>query len=92
MITKYRPLFAVIAATADVRLARELNLVWGVISLFALAVSGDSIEAKSAAVIEMLSDLNLLSSTDYVILVCSSPLAESGLFLGLFNVKKILQK
>jgi len=47
MISKYRPNIPIIAFTAQLRTARELNCVWGVQSIYSPLVTGSSIEEKA---------------------------------------------
>jgi pyruvate kinase len=53
MVSKYRPNIPILAFTANLRAARELNVVWGVQSIYSPLVTGDSVEEKARNAIKM---------------------------------------
>ena len=64
MVSKYRPNIPNLAFTANLRAARELNVVWGVQSVYSPLVTGDSVEEKARNAIKMVPPPRL---------VCDSP-------------------
>lgn len=91
MVSKYRPNIPILAFTANLRAARELNVVWGVQSIYSPLVTGDSVEEKARNAIKMGLDLDLIDKNDHVIVVASSHLApSSGVFSGIYSVNDLL--
>jgi pyruvate kinase len=68
MVSKYRPNIPILAFTANLRAARELNVVWGVQSIYSPLVTGDSIEEKARNAIKM---VHIPYSSYDVVLCCS---------------------
>jgi len=91
MISKYRPNIPIIAFTAQLRTARELNCVWGVQSIYSPLVTGSSIEEKARNAVLKGTELDLIGLDDHVIVVATSHLAAgSGLFMGIYRVGELL--
>jgi len=92
MISKYRPFLDVIAFTADIRTARELNLLWGVRTV--LNTDLDKIptfEEKVLKAIETSVSLGLLKLDDHVAVITRSLLGKHvGSITALYNVRKVL--
>jgi pyruvate kinase len=91
LISKYRPSLPILAFTSNLRTARELNLVWGVKSLYSSQITGNSIEERALKAVKVALEHNLISAKDHVIIVSSSLLVrKSGIFTGIYNVRELL--
>jgi len=87
-ISKYRPEVPILAFTNDLRIARELNLVWGTRSIYE-EVTGADIEERARVAIQRACDVKLLKDTDHVIVATSTGNKNSGLWVGVYDVKDI---
>lgn len=93
MISKYRPKLPILAFTSDVRVARELNLLWGARSVCSSDVTGNDMEERTVSAIQKAVSLNLISKQDHAIIVSWSMLgkiATSGVWMGILSVSDLL--
>jgi len=96
MISKYRLKTPIIAFSSNIRIARELNLVWGVIPLYSKQVTiGKGMEERVRAAVHTACPLGLLEENDQVIVISGSTLPEcrnDGVWVGMFRVDQMLQQ
>ncbi|GAB4316822.1 MAG: pyruvate kinase [Promethearchaeota archaeon] len=92
MISKYRPGLPIVALTANLRTARELNLVWGVRAVYSEDVVGANLEERAINAIVRAFSMGLLATEDHVVVVSSSMIDRSwGTFTGVYDVGKVLR-
>ncbi len=92
MISKYRPNLPIIALTPNLRTARELNLVWGVKSVYSKSIVGKDLEERAVNATVRAFSLNLIGPEDHVVVISSSMINKDwGIFSGVYDVKKVLQ-
>ncbi|MHA1733552.1 MAG: pyruvate kinase [Promethearchaeota archaeon] len=92
MISKYRPGLPIVALTPNLRAARELNLVWGVRSVYSETIVGKDLEERAVNAIVRAFSMNLISPDDHVIVVSSSMINKDwGIYTGVYDVKKVLR-
>jgi pyruvate kinase len=93
MVAKYRPAFPIIALTGNQQVARELNLVWGVVPHHVEGLDpgqGDAEEMITKGVKALL-EQGVLSTSDHVIATISSKLSPKRcLLIGLYYVQDLL--
>jgi len=92
MVSKYRPAFDIIAIAEDLRTARELNLVWGVRSIFdGTLASMKNMEERNAEAVRKALELGLISLEDYVLVVARTCLGKHvGSTSAIYKVKEVL--
>jgi pyruvate kinase len=87
MISKYRPSFPIIAMTSNLRTARELNLSWGVRTIYSNSIIGGNINESAINAIKNVFNIKLLKSGDYAIVISGTTTAG---WSGIFNVNTVL--
>jgi pyruvate kinase len=91
MVSKYRPLLDIIAISADLRTARELNLVWGIRTVFSKDCAGPNVEDRAVKAIKKALELHLITEEDHVVVVSRTQLGKHvGSFTGILDVKKVV--
>jgi pyruvate kinase len=91
---KYRPIFPILAITADKKTSRQLNLVWGVEPVFipSLKVEDWTAEEIIQHGIQKLCEFGKLQQKEHVICTVSSKLAPNrGSVIGLYYVEDVLK-
>jgi len=91
MISKYRPNLPIIAMTSSLRTARELNLVWGVRTIYSDSIYGTNLEERMINSIKKAFAMNLLKKGDHAIVISKSMISDWGSYLGVFDVNKIME-
>ncbi len=76
MVSKYRPLCPIIAATSAVKTWRQLNLVWGVTPIIC-PLAGD-LESSAHSAIAAVRKESLVEEGDTVVITSGVPLGEPG--------------
>lgn len=76
MVSKYRPDMDIIAFSSDIRTIRELNLVWGVRTIYSNEVNGKDMEELAEKAIKKAYNLKLLQLSDCAIVVSRSQLGK----------------
>jgi len=94
MVSKYRPAYDIIAITEDVRTARELNLLWGVRSIFDTKLSTmPHMEERNAEAVRVALELKLIAAEDYVLVVARSCLGKHvGSTAAIYYVKEVIER
>ena len=93
MIAKYRPPMSIIAVTHDLRVARELNLVWGVLAIHSEDDQGSGLEEQATKAIKIVDNWGKLDKEKekHAIVVCGSSVQpDAALFVGIHNLKVAL--
>jgi len=92
MITKYRPYIDVIAITADLRTARELNIVWGVRTIIDPDLDAiPTFEERAVKAIQKAVQKELLTKDDHVAVITRSLIGKHvGSVSAVYNVGKVL--
>jgi len=92
MVSKFRPSLDIIAMTNDIRTSRELNLVWGVRSVFSHDIIGNHLEERLVRAIRKAFTMGFITPSDHVIMISRSLLGKHvGSTAVLYNVKSILE-
>jgi pyruvate kinase len=92
MVSKFRGPLSIISITDDLRTALELNLVWGVRSVYDNALKGikDS-EIRNAAAILHVLKIGLISDKDHVLVVSRSTFGKHvGALTCIYRVSEVL--
>ncbi|MDR0532007.1 MAG: pyruvate kinase [Oscillospiraceae bacterium] len=76
MISRYRPAVGILACTASARVARQLNLSWGV-APFVIGMESSS-DALFTRAVELLQSHGMLCEGDLVVITAGVPLGMSG--------------
>lgn len=94
MVSKYRPAYDIIAISDDLRTARELNLVWGVRSVFdSKLLSTPNMEERNAEAVRKALELKLIDKEDHVLVVARSLLGKHvGSTSCIYYVKEVLER
>jgi len=94
MVSKYRPPYDIIAIAEDLRTARELNLVWGVRSVFDHKLASmPHMEERNAEAVRKALELHLISKEDYVLVVSRSCLGKHvGSSSSIYYVKEVIDR
>jgi pyruvate kinase len=91
MISKYRPNRTILAVTPNVRTARELGMVWGVVPVYSEDVSTQDLEDRMTGAVKTAFDLGLLEIDDHAIVVSSSTIVgDDGIFSGVYRVSSLI--
>lgn len=92
MVSKYRPGLDIIAMTADLRTARECNLIWGVRTVLDDKLSSiPNFEDKVFEAVAKCVSLDLLSKDDHVVILTRSLAGKHiGSISAIYNVAKVL--
>jgi len=73
MVSKFRPCLDIVAMTGDLRTAREMNLMWGVYSVFNVELASvQNMEERNVVAIKKAIAMGLLVKTDHVLCVSRS--------------------
>lgn len=93
MISKYRPNVPILAATANLKTARQLCIVWGVRPLFYETLAGKSEEEQVLLAVNKARDIGYMKETDKVITVSPSTMVPTlGTIIGIYSVGDILPR
>jgi len=94
LVSKYRPPLPIIAFTPHLRVARELNLVWGVRAVYD-PNCGESkpIEERAVEAVKLSINKGLLTlgSDVNVLIVSASSYSQAGVLTGLYDVNKLIE-
>ena len=77
MVSKYRPACPIIAVTPDEKVARKLQLVWGVTAVTKAEMLADT-DALIERAVEGALDSGLVKSGDLLVITAGVPVGESG--------------
>jgi len=87
MVSKFRPKLDVIGISSDKRTALEINLLWGVRSVYAPDLKAVSIEEMNLSAIKELLKIKLLGKDDHVICVSRSLFGKhTGALTSVYNL------
>jgi len=92
VISKYRPSLPILAFTPNIRVARELNLVWGVRSVHhPKTFTSSSLEQQAIEAIKTALERGFLKKEDVnVLIVAPSAINhKAGVFTGIYNLKEL---
>jgi len=92
MVSKFRGPLSIISITDDLRTALELNLVWGVRSVYDNALKGmtDTEKRNASAILHVLK-LGLISESDHVLVVSRSVFGKHvGALSCLYRVSEVV--
>jgi len=94
MVSKYRPAYDIIAIAEDMRTARELNLLWGVRSVFdSKLASMPYMEERNAEAVRKALEMKLIDQNDYVLVVARSCLGKHvGSTSAIYYVKEVIER
>jgi len=94
MVSKYRPVYDIIAIAEDLRTARELNLLWGVRSVWDHKLASmPSMEERNAEAVRKALELKLISLEDHVLVVARSCLGKHvGSTSAIYHVKEVVER
>jgi len=94
MVSKYRPTYDIIAIAEDLRTARELNLVWGVRSVFDHKLASmPYMEERNAEAVRKALEMHLITKEDYVLVVARSCLGKHvGSTSSIYYVKEVIDR
>src|SRR5271157_2169068 len=93
MISKYRPNVPILAMTPDLKVARQLCLVWGVRALFNESLKGNSEEEQVLLAVNKAWEKGYMKDTDKVITVSPSNIVpQLGTIVGIYSVGDILPR
>jgi len=92
MVSKFRPPLSMVAISADIRTAREMNLVWGVHSIYDDHLKDiTDYEKRNHAALKKLLTLNLITLNDHVLVISRSIFGKHiGAVSALYSVKEVL--
>jgi pyruvate kinase len=76
MVSKYRPTIDIIAFTSDLRIARELNILWGVRTVLSDHVTGSSVEERAVRAVKYCFKHGFLKVNDHAVVVSRSTLGK----------------
>ncbi|MGA1872060.1 MAG: pyruvate kinase [Thermoplasmatota archaeon] len=92
MVSKYRPNRTIVAITPNIRTAREMNLIWGVMPLHSSGIDNSSLESRIMSSIGEIRRKGLLFSGDQAVVVSSSlEIGDDGMVVGLFDVDRVVE-
>mmetsp|Transcript_38747 Transcript_38747/g.97602 ORF Transcript_38747/g.97602 Transcript_38747/m.97602 type:complete len:535 (-) Transcript_38747:434-2038(-) len=93
MISKYRPGMNIYAVTPNLQTARELNLVWGVRSIYAPELEGENLEHLALRAISIVAEMGVVKIGDHVVVTSASLYGdcELGCMSGIYNVEQALK-
>jgi pyruvate kinase len=93
MISKYRPNVPIVAMTPNLKVARQLCLVWGVRALYSESLKGDSEEEQVLLAVNKAWEKGYMKDTDKVITVSpSNVVPQLGTIVGIYSVGDILPR
>jgi len=94
MVSKFRPPFNIIAITEDERTALELNLVWGVRSVWNTKIQQiRNTEERNVEALRSALQMNFLAESDHVIIFSRSALGRHvGSTCCMYSVKEIMER
>jgi len=94
MVSKYRPVLDILAITDDLRTARELNLIWGVRSIYNDKLLGiTDHESRNIEAIKKALSKQLITKDDHVIILSRSILGKHvGTTSAIYSVKEVFMK
>jgi len=88
-ISKYRPSVDMIGISSNQRTAMEMNLVWGVKSLYSPEPLGDDVETMSTNTLKAALKKGMIAKNDYVIIVTRTKkiptTSIAGFHVGLYH-------
>jgi pyruvate kinase len=92
MVSKFRGPLSIISITDDLRTALELNLVWGVRSVYDQALKGiKDIEIRNATAIIHVLKIGLISESDHVLVISRSTFGKHvGALSAIYRVSEIV--
>lgn len=93
MVSKFRPPLDIITITDHIRTAREMNLVWGVRSVYDSVLKGiDDMESRNKQALKKAVELGLLNLKDHVLIVSRSLLGKHvGSTACIYDVAEVLK-
>jgi len=93
MVSKFRPPLDIITITDHLRTARELNLVWGVRSIYDSVLKGiNDMESRNKQALKKSLELGLLKMEDHVIIISRSLLGKHvGSTACIYDVAEVLK-
>jgi len=93
MVSKFRPNLDIIGMTGDIRTARELNILWGVRSVYVPELDQASMEERNVAAIKKALELKLLTREDHVLCVARSVYGKhTGSASMIYNLKLLSEQ
>ncbi len=95
MISKYRPPLPIIAITPNARTARELNMIWGIVSIHLESPEFYSLDAESIIrdAVKLAVKYGYVYENEHVIiLLVSRKFQRRGNIVGLYYVAEILEE